>query len=136
MGGYVLLFKQQNRISCESPTCNTGERQAAVGAWPTRGDPGFKRHRVAFACLNKKAFSFKIHHKDPSGFQKSKTQPLLLTRPSESQFDSHLMSTCGRPEHVEIKGTDPVPDCLGLPLVTCVTLGMLLNLSDSYYPHL
>lgn len=62
--------------------------------------------------------------------------PLLLTRTSESQFSSHLMSTCGRPDHVEVKGTDPGPDCLGLPLVTCVTLDMLLNLSEPQFPHL
>ena len=41
-GGDVLLFKQQNRISCESPTCNAGERENSCGAggpWP-RGNPG------------------------------------------------------------------------------------------------
>ena len=41
-GGDVLLFKQQNRISCKSPTCNAGERKNSCGAggpWP-RGTPG------------------------------------------------------------------------------------------------
>lgn len=32
MGGDVLLFKQQNKISCESPTCDAGEKRAAVAA--------------------------------------------------------------------------------------------------------
>lgn len=46
MGGDVLLFKQQNKISCESPTCDAGEKRAAVAAEArlraTRG-AGFKR---------------------------------------------------------------------------------------------
>ena len=29
-GGDVLLFKQQNRISCKSPTCNAGERYTGI----------------------------------------------------------------------------------------------------------
>lgn len=32
MGDDVLLFKQQNKISCENPTCDAGEKRAAVGA--------------------------------------------------------------------------------------------------------
>lgn len=59
-GGDVLLFKQQNKISCENPTCNAGERRTSVGQGVhgpggTQGT-GLKRHGSAraFACLNQK----------------------------------------------------------------------------------